>query len=87
MVCLTFGVIQRFQQSLTVPIIAVFTKYDCSKVNVEMKLVDEGEEYSSDLIEEKAEESFQEYLDIIAGRPKHIGLASKTALTGGVCIY
>ena len=91
MMCLTFVVIQfaNFQWSMVVPIIAVFTKYDQFKLNVGMKLEDEGEEYpSSDLIEERAEELLQaEYLGIIAGRPKHIGLESKTALIGGVCIY
>ena len=71
---------------MTVPIIAVFTKYDQFKLNVEMKLEDEGED--SLLIEEKVKELFEaEYLGMISGQPRHITLESMTALSSGGSIY
>ena len=74
--------------SMTVPIIAVFTKYDQFKFNVEMKLQDEGQDPLPGVVEEKAKEWFQaEYLDTILGQPRYITLESKTALSSGGSIY
>lgn len=88
MVCASFCVLVQvvIKLILTVPIIAVFTKYDQFKLNVEMKLEDNGQEDpSSELIEAKAKEWFQaDYLDGIAGPVRHVKLESKTALSDGV---
>jgi len=73
---------------MTVPIIAVFTKYDQFKLNVEMKLQDEGEDSLPEVIEEKVKELFQaEYLGMISGQPRYITLESMTALSSGGSIY
>jgi hypothetical protein len=73
-----------FQWSMTVPIIAVFTKYDQFKFNVEMMLEDEGDDSLPGVIEEKAKELFQaEYLGMISGQPRYITLESMTALSSG----
>ena len=77
-----------FHWSMTVPIIAVFTKYEQLKFNVEMKLQDEGEGAQPEVIEERAEEVFQaEYLGMIAGQPRYITLESMTALSSGGSIH
>ena len=44
-----------FHWSITVPIIAVFMKYDQFKLNIEMKLQYEGEDPLPEVVEEKAE--------------------------------
>ena len=63
---------------MTVPIIAVFTKYDQFKLNVEMKLEDEGEDALPGVVEEKAKELFQdEYLGMVSEQPRYIILESK----------
>ena len=68
------------------PIIAVFTKYDQFKLNVEIQLEDNGQEVpSSELVEAKTKELFQaDYLDVIAGPVRHVRLEGKTALSVGV---
>ena len=77
-----------FQWSMTVPIIAVFTKYDQFKLNVELKLEDKGKDPLPEVIEEKAKELFQaEYLGMISGQPRYITLESMTALSSGGSIY
>ena len=78
-----------FQWFMTVPIIAVFTKYDQFKFNVEMKLQDEEEDdLPEEVIKEKAKELFQaEYLSVISGQPRYIILESMIALSGGGSIY
>ena len=72
---------------MTVPIIAVFTKYDQFKLNAEMMLEDEGvEDPPPEVIEKKAKKLFQdEYLGTIVGR--YITLESMTALSTGGFIY
>ena len=73
---------------MTVPIIAIFTKYDQFKLNVEMKLEDEEEDSLPEVIEEKAKELFEvDYLDMISGQPRYIILEGMTVLSSGGSIY
>jgi hypothetical protein len=73
---------------MTVPIIAVFTKYDQFKLNVEFKLEDKGKDPLPEVIEEKAKELFQaEYLGMISGQPRYKTLESMTVLSSGGSIY
>ena len=74
-----------FHWSMAVPIIAVFTKYDQFKLNVEMNL---EEDSLPEVVEEKAKELFQaEYLGMISGQPRYITLESMTALSTCGSIY
>ena len=62
-----------------VPIIAVFTKYDQFKVDMEFKLEDSGwDNPGQDSIDAKIKECFEEeYLGKIDGAPRHVQLESE----------
>lgn len=61
------------------PIVAVFTKYDQFKINVELRLEDKGcENLTSEHIDKEIKKCFQaEYLEEMNGQPRHVKLESK----------
>jgi len=67
---------------LLVPIIAVFTKFDQFKFNVEMRLEDEGyEEPSQDLVDATVQKRLEtEYIGAIEGQPRHVVLDGKSTV-------
>jgi hypothetical protein len=71
---------------LLVPIIAVFTKFDQFKFDVEMRLVDEGcEEPSQDLVDATVQERLEtEYIGAIQGQPRHVVLDGKSTVNDSV---
>ena len=63
-----------------VPIIAVFTKYDQFRLEMEFKLEDDGlDNPGQDIIDAKMKKCFEEeYLGKIDGAPRHVRLESET---------
>ena len=78
MICLLIHVL--------VPIIAVFTKFDQFKFNVEMRLEDEGyDEPSQDLVDATVRERLEtEYIGAIQGQPRHVVLDGKSTVSDGI---
>ena len=71
---------------LLVPIIAVFTKFDQFKFNVEIRLEDEGyEEPSQDLVDATVQKRLEtEYIGAIEGQPRYVVLDGKSTVSDGV---
>jgi hypothetical protein len=59
-------------------VIAVFTKYDQFKLDIEMKLEDEGHDIDSALLSTRAENIFKDkYLAHLSGSPPFVRLESE----------
>jgi len=69
-----------------VPVIAVFTKFDQFRFNVEMRLEDEGyEEPSRDLVNATVQTRLEtEYIGAIQGQSRHVVLGGKSTVNDGV---
>ncbi len=71
---------------MLVPIIAVFTKFDQFKFNVEMRLEDDGyEDPSQDLVDATVQKRLKtEYIGAIQGQPRYVILDGKTTVNDSV---
>ena len=71
-------------QHFQVPVIAVFTKYDQFKFNVEMDMLDDPDKYPDNDVSQVAEKLFQEhYLHPLGDDVKYVRLESALRVRQG----